>query len=182
MAESARQRMATLLNERAVVRGEVQLASGRTSDFYVDGKQVTMCSEGAELVGRLLWEATRDEEIDAVGGPEIGAIPIAVATVLQYRQQGRELEGFSVRKQAKQHGTRRSIEGRLEEGMRVVVVEDVITTGGSVLKAIDEIRRAGAEVVKVVCLVDRQEGAAETFAAAGLRYEPIYTRADLENA
>lgn len=180
MAESARARLASLIRQRAVLRGSVHLSAGGTSSFYVDGKQVTLCSEGAALVGKLLWEAIRDEQITGIGGPEIGAIPIAVATILQAHAEGRSLEGFSVRKKPKEHGTQRLIEGRLEAGKRVVVVDDVITTGTSVLGAIEEIRAVGAEVVKVMAIVDRQAGAADAFAAGGLRYEPIFTRDELE--
>jgi orotate phosphoribosyltransferase len=180
MAESARRRLASLLKERAVLQGPVQLSSGGESSFYVDGKQVTLSSEGASLVGALLWEAIRDERVDAIGGPEMGAIPMAVAAVVHAQAEGRPLEGFSVRKKPKEHGTQRLIEGRLEPGSRVVVVDDVITTGTSVLKAIHEVRAAGAEIVKVMSIVDRQAGAAEAFAAEGLRYEPIFTRDELQ--
>ena len=180
MAESARGRLASLIKERAVLRGPVQLSAGGESSFYVDGKQVTLSSEGASLVGELLWETIRDEQIDAIGGPEMGAIPMTVATVLRAHAEGSSLEGFSVRKKPKEHGTQRLIEGRLEAGDRVVVVDDVITTGTSVLKAIREIRDTGAEVVKVVAIVDRQAGAAEAIAAEGLAYEPIFTRDELQ--
>ena len=128
------------------------------------------------LLSEVLWEMTRELNIDAAGGLEVGAIPMATALAQRYALNGRPLEGFFVRKQAKDHGSKERVEGVLRAGMRVAVLDDVLTTGGSVLQAIAEIEKVGAIVVAVVCIVDRLEGARA--ALAKYPFLPIFTIRD----
>jgi orotate phosphoribosyltransferase len=129
------------------------------------------------LLAECLWQLTQDLDIQAAGGLEIGAIPLAAVLAQKYHQEGRALEGFFVRKQAKSHGSQERIEGVLPKGARVAVLDDVLTTGGSVVQAIEEIEKAGAQVVAVLCIVDRLEGAREKLAPK-YDYRPIFTIRD----
>lgn len=168
-----------LLNERSFQRGTFRLASGATSDYYIDGKMVQVFSESAHLIGEVLYERTKDLPIDALGGLEIGAVPLTTAAVISYHQHGRTMEGFWVRDKAKSHGTRKVVEGNLKPGARVAIVDDVITTGGSSIKAIKEVREMGCEVVLVLALVDRLQGAAKSFQEEGIvNYQAIFTIRD----
>lgn len=168
---------------RAACRtGAVTLAAGRTSDFYVDGKQVTLSPAGAYWFGVWILQTLADADITALGGPSIGADPITGAVVTLGHQSGRPLRGFLVRPAPKAHGLRRQIEGPLERGDRVTVVEDVVTTGRSLLQAIAAVEAAGAQVVRVLALVDRGEGGATALRAAGYEFEAVFTRADLTEA
>src|SRR6516162_9328927 len=152
MAEAWRARLLEVFKARAVSFGTFTLASGKQSSYYINSKKALFHSEAAALLGEALWERTRDLDIQAIGGLEVGAIPMATAAVLRYHQQGKELEGFFVRKQAKGHGSQERIEGVVPPGARVAVVDDVLTTGGSVLQAIEELERIGAKVAAVVCI------------------------------
>jgi orotate phosphoribosyltransferase len=176
MMSDARQRLLKAFKERAFSFGKFTLASGKESSYYVNSKKAIFQSEVVGLLGDVLWEMTRDLQIDAAGGLEVGAIPMAVALAQRYHGEGRPLEGFFVRKQPKSHGSKEMIEGVLKAGMRVAVLDDVLTTGGSVLQAIGEIEKAGAQIVSVVCIVDRLEGARE--ALAKYDYRPIFTIRD----
>lgn len=168
-----------LLNERSFQRGSFRLASGAESSYYIDGKMVEVFSESSYLIGEVLFERTKDLAIDAMGGLEVGAIPLTTAAVISYRQHGRRMEGFWVRDKVKGHGTRKAVEGNLKPGARVVIVDDVITTGGSSIKAIQEVRTMGCEVVAVLALVDRLQGAAKRFQDEGIaRFEAIFTIRD----
>ncbi len=173
-----KEELATFIKEKAVVRGERTLASGKKSDFYIDGKQVTLDSHGLLLVGKVILCQLQGIHADAIGGPTLGADPIAAAVALLSSQTGRPLKAFIVRKNAKDHGMQKMIEGpQINEGDRVVMVEDVITTGGSVLTAIKEIEKLKAVVIKVICLVDRNQGAADLLAP--YHYAPIFTLKEL---
>ncbi len=163
-----------LIKEKAVQRGERTLASGKKSDFYIDGKQVTLDPQGLLVIGKLILHMVGAAKADAIGGPTLGADPIAAAVSLLSSSSGRPIPAFIVRKEAKKHGMQKMIEGpAIKAGMRIVMVEDVITTGGSVLKAIQEVEALGAHVVKVVCLVDRNEGADQVLAQ--YNYSPIFS-------
>jgi orotate phosphoribosyltransferase len=174
---STRDRLRQLLLERAVSFGRFVLASGQESGYYINSKQFLFNAEAVWLLGDLLWDMTRDQRIPAIGGLEVGAIPMATAAALRYHENGRPLEGFFVRKQAKGHGSRDRIEGRLQPGDRVAMVDDVLTTGESVAQAIAEVEQVGAEVVTVICIVDRLQGARERLAR--YPYQPIFTIRDL---
>lgn len=168
-----------LLQSRSFQRGTFRLASGATSDYYIDGKMVEAFSESAYLIGEVLYERTKDLSIDALGGLEIGAVPLTTAAVISYHLHGRKMEGFWVRDKSKDHGTRKVVEGSLRPGSRVVILDDVITTGGSAGKAIKEVKEKGCEVVLVLALVDRLQGAAQLFQDQGIRnYQAIFTIRD----
>ena len=177
MPEPSKARLLQAFKERAVSFGRFTLASGKESTYYINSKKAIFSAEVVALLGDVLWELTRDLRIDAAGGLEVGAIPMAVALAQRYALEGRRLEGFFVRKQAKAHGSQERIEGVLQPGMRVAVLDDVLTTGGSVVQAIGEIERAGAEVAAVVCIVDRLEGARELLSPR-YQYLPIFTIRD----
>lgn len=167
-----------LIRAKAVIYGKRVLASGKTSHYYIDGKQVTLDSRGSFLTGRCIWDAMRKSKAAAVGGPTLGADPIVGSVLYEAGRDGNKLQGFIVRKEAKDHGTGKLVEGpRLAEGSRVVLVEDVITTGGSVVKAIHAVEALGAKVVQIICLVDREEGAVDTLKP--FNYTPLFSKSDL---
>ncbi len=163
----------------AVVHGEVTLSSGRTADYYVDLRRVTLDGETAPVIGRVMLELVEGWDFEAVGGLTLGADPVAVAMVHATAATGGRLDAFVVRKQGKAHGLQRLIEGSPVEGRRVVAVDDTSTTGGSVLTAVEALREAGAEVVGVAVIVDRDTGARERVEAAGLPYRYAVSAADL---
>lgn len=179
-------RLIDIIKTRSFQSGrEVKLASGRTSTYYFNMKPTMLDAEGAHLIATLILKAIADKKVDLVGGLEMGAVPIASAVAAVSHASGNPVNAFFVRKQAKEHGTKSLIEG-LPEGeslraKRVVIVEDVTTTGGSAIKAAEIVRAGGAEVVGVVTVVDRQEGAGEAFAAAGLTLTPILTLEDFKS-
>jgi orotate phosphoribosyltransferase len=178
-----RARLIEIVRARSFQVGpEMKLASGRTSTFYFNMKPTMLDAEGAWLIADLICDQLQGIDADLVGGLEMGAVPIASATAAVAHTRGRNLSAFFVRKQAKEHGTKSLIEGLARdetmEGKNVVIVEDVTTTGGSSIKAAEAIRGAGGNVVRVVTVVDRQEGAAEAFAAAGLDLKPLLTLSD----
>jgi orotate phosphoribosyltransferase len=177
MSASSRQRLLQLFKDRAVMFGTFKLASGKQTTYYINSKKALFASEVVALLGEALWDLTHDLNIQAIGGLEVGAIPMATAAVLQYHLKGRELEGFFVRKQAKAYGSQELVEGVLPPGARVAVVDDVLTTAGSVLQAIAAVEQAGAEVAAVVCIVDRLEGARERLTPK-YNFRPIFTIRD----
>ena len=182
-----RERLRELIEELAVVRGRVTLASGRQADYYVDLRRVSLHHEAAPLVGHVLLDRLEElglgpGEIDAVGGLTLGADPVATALLHAAASRGLALDAFVVRKEAKAHGLQRRIEGPDVAGRRVVVLEDTSTTGGSVLTAVEAVREAGGDVRAVAVLVDRDTGAREQVAAAGLPYHWLYGLADLHLA
>jgi orotate phosphoribosyltransferase len=171
-----RDRLQQLFRERALQFGDFTLASGQKSSYYVNSKRVLFHAEAITLLGELLYEATQDLAIEAIGGLEVGAIPMAAAALTAFHRHGKNVEGFFVRKKAKQHGSQDLIEGQVQKGDRVVVVDDVLTTGGSVIQAIRAVEDKGAKVVRVVCICDRLQGAAE--ALAGYDFRPLFTIRD----
>ena len=181
-----RARLIELIKSRSFQKGpEFKLASGKTSTFYFNMKPTMLDSEGAYLVASLILDQLEGTEADLIGGLEMGAVPIAASVAAVAFTEGRKLPAFFVRKQAKEHGTQSLIEGLMKgeslEGKKVVVVEDVTTTGGSALKAAEALKTAGAAIVSVITIVDRLDGAAETFADAGLKFEPLLTLADFRS-
>lgn len=176
-----RDRLLLLLRERAYEKRDVVLASGRRSNFYIDCRRVVMTAEGHFLVGWLLGRLIQEHcpEVVAVGGMSLGADPLASAVSLVSYLGGTPLDAFYVRKEAKKHGTGQFIEGAsaLPQGSRVVVVEDVVTTGGSSLLAVSRAREAGLEPVRIIALVDRCEGGREAIEAQ-LPLTTLFTRSD----
>jgi len=176
-----RERLRTLISREAVRYGEVTLSKGGTSHYYIDCRMVTTHPEGAFLLGEIILDMLAEEpEVAAVGGPTLGADPIVGAVCYASHCRNRPLPGFIVRKATKAHGMQKMVEGHLPQGAKVVVVEDVLTTGGSVLEAIAEVERAGATVMRVIGIVDRLQGARERFEAAGYRFTPMFTLHDLD--
>lgn len=181
MSGTERERLVELLRELSFERKKVVLASGRESDFFIDCKQTILTAEGHCLVGSLMYDALEAlPRCEAIAGVELGGCPLASAVSLTSFVRGRPLPAFYIRKEVKDHGSRKQIEGdkALIPGMPVVILEDVITTGGSTLKAVEKVKAAGARVVGVVALVDRLEGGAEAIREAGLPLVAICTRRD----
>jgi orotate phosphoribosyltransferase len=179
--EAKRGRLLALLRERSFEKKRVVLASGKESDFFIDCKQTILTAEGHALVGELMFGMLEDlPECQAVAGVELGGCPLASAVSLVSHQKGRDLPALYVRKQQKDHGSAKLVEHdkALFPGIRVVLLEDVITTGGSSLKAVSALRAAGADVVGVGALVDRQEGGSEAIREAGLAVVALTSRAD----
>ena len=179
MADS-RARLLALLTERSYSKREVVLTSGRRSDFFIDCKQTVLTAEGHVLVGEVMLDAVKSFSAQAVAGVELGGCPLASAVALTSFQHGHALDAIYVRKEAKEHGSARLLEGntRIPAGSRVAILEDVITTGGSTLKCAEKLRAAGYEVAGVVALVDRNEGGREAIEAAGLSLVTCFTRDD----
>jgi len=173
-----RERLIAIVKERSFQHGtEMKLASGRTSTFYFNMKPTMLDPQGSYLIGALVLAALEGEQIDMVGGLEMGAVPLATAVATVSHTIGRPTPAFFVRKQAKEHGTQSLIEGLAASqeiaGKRVAIVEDVTTTGTSALRAVEQVRSAGATVARVITIVDRLEGAAEAFAGQGLAFSAL---------
>jgi orotate phosphoribosyltransferase len=168
-----------LIRARSFGRGKIMLASGRESDFYFDLRPTTVHPAGATAVGELIADALEGTSAEYVGGLEAGAIPIATAVAIASHRRGGKLQAFFVRKKVKDHGARKMIEGLPKgeslSGKNIVVVEDVTTTGGSSMQAIESLREEGANIICVLTIVDRLEGAKENFAKEGLELRALYT-------
>ncbi len=173
-----KQTLLDLVRQKALKFGDFTLASGKKAKYYLDGKQVTLDSHGAKLVGEGLLELIGEKLPQAVGGMSIGADPIVGAVITLAGVLGKDLAGFMVRKEAKGHGTQKFIEGPVQPGDEVVIVEDVVTTGGSSLLAIERCEAFGLKVVKVLAIIDRMEGGAEAFTKAGYPFASLLTIRD----
>jgi orotate phosphoribosyltransferase len=178
-SKAARARLKEIIAARSFGRGEITLASGRKSDFYFNLKPTMLDPEGAALLAQLALQALADEKLDALGGLEMGAVPISGAVAALSWITGKPLPNFFVRKKPKEHGAKLLVEGLIKgeslAGKNVAIVEDVTTTGESALKAANAAQESGAKVGLVLTIVDRQEGAAETFSKAGLRFRALFT-------
>jgi len=181
-----RARLIEIVKERSFSTGtSTKLASGRTSSFYFNMKPTMLHPEAAHLIGTLIGQRLAEENVDMIGGLEMGAVPLASAVAAVSGASGNSpLPAFFVRKQSKEHGTQALIEGLAPgesmDGKRLCVVEDVTTTGGSALKAVDTLKAAGAEIALVLTIVDRQEGAIEAFAAAGVAFDALLRLEDFQ--
>ena len=180
-----RDRLAGIIFNRSFGRGKVILASGKESDFYFDMKPTMLDPEGASLIAHQLFDAVKDIETDYVGGLEMGAVPITGGLCQVSFEKGRPIRGFFVRKQAKGHGAKKLVEGLTKDetlkGKKLIIVEDVTTTGESAFKAIEACREAGATVILVISIVDRQDGAAEFFKSRGINFTSLYQASDFLN-
>jgi orotate phosphoribosyltransferase len=179
---ASRARLFDIIHTRSFGYGEITLASGRKSNFYFNLKP-TMCDpEGAALLAELTFDALREDKLDYVGGLEMGAVPLAGAIAQLSWLKNHPIAAFFVRKKAKEHGARLGVEGLAKgetlQGKRIVIIEDVTTTGGSAIKALDAVREAGGDVVLVYTMVDREEGATENFAKAGVPFRALYKAAE----
>lgn len=178
-----RQRLKEILLEKSYREGIFKLSSGKESDFYIDGKQTTLSAEGAYLCGKLIFEIMKNnsEPIGAVGGMTLGADPLVTAASMVSFLEKAPVPAFIVRKESKGHGTEQYIEGlkNMPVGCTVALLEDVVTTGGTLLKVIDRVEAQGFKVGLVITVVDRQEGGAETLAEKGYPLKSIFTRAEL---
>jgi len=174
-------RLRDILKQRSIAFGDFVLSSGQHSPYYVDARKTTMSAEGLDLIGRIGLELIRTRGWNAVviGGLTMGADPVAYAVARASVDHPPILDAFSVRKAAKDHGTRRQIEGNFQPGARVVIAEDVITSGGSALQAIESIRAAGGQVIGVLALVDRLQGGRQAIEAVGVEVASITTITEL---
>lgn len=182
-AAAGRNRLIAIIKERSFQTGpEIKLASGRSSTFYFNMKPTMLHAEGANLIANLILEQIGATDVELVGGLEMGAVPIASAVAAVAHARGNAIDAFFVRKQAKEHGTKSLVEGLPKgvtmAGKKLVIVEDVTTTGGSALKAAEALRAEGATILRVITIVDRQEGAAAAFASAAIDFQPILTLKD----
>jgi orotate phosphoribosyltransferase len=175
-----RERLLDLFCEVAYREGDFLLSSGQRSTYYINGKQITLHPQGGLATGRILLPLIPSETV-AVAGLTLGADPIVTATSVVAAYEGRSLAALIVRKEAKGHGTQAYIEGpTLTENSSVVVLEDVVTTGQSAMKAVDRLRNAGYQVEEVISLVDRQQGGAEFYQQQGLKFKAVFTIQDLQ--
>ncbi|MGW8195697.1 MAG: orotate phosphoribosyltransferase [Desulforhopalus sp.] len=178
-----RQRLKEILLDKSYRKGTFTLTSGKTSDFYIDGKQTTLSAEGAYLCGKLLFGLLQKSPvpIEAVGGMTLGADPLVTAVSIASFLGDNPIPAFIVRKEAKGHGTGNYIEGlkNMPQGCTVALLEDVVTTGGTLLKVIERVEAAGFKIGLIATLVERQEGGTESLAAAGYRLEALFTRQQL---
>ena len=174
-----KEKLFNLLNQEALKRGKFVLSSGKESNYYLDGRIITLSAQGAYLVASLILDMLKGEVLDAIGGPTLGADPItgALAAVSYINKQ--PIKTFIVRKQAKEHGTQQQVEGpALKKGNRVVLVDDVATSGKAILEAKQALDKIGVIAEKAIVIVDRNQGAAENLAKAGLKLESIFKIAD----
>ncbi len=182
---TSRLRALSLIRERSFFRARITLASGKESDFYFDMKPSMLHPEGANLLAELILEKLGGMAVDYVGGLALGAIPLIGPVSMLSHVRGRGIPGFFVRKDVKDHGTRRKVDGLAPgetlAGKKVAILEDVTTTGGSAMIAAQAARDAGAEIAMVLSVVDRQEGAREFFAAHGIRFDAVFTAGEFLN-
>ena len=175
-----RQGLLDLFCQLAYKEGDFVLSSGQRSSYYINGKQVTLHPQGALAIGRLLLSLLPEDTL-AVAGLTLGADPIVTAVSVVSAYENRPLPGLIIRKEAKGHGTRAYIEGpSLPDAAKVVVLEDVVTTGQSAMKAVDRLRNAGYEVEQVIALVDRQQGGAEFYQQTGLKFQAVFSIQDIQ--
>lgn len=157
----------------ALTYGEFTLSSGQKSSYYFDGRRLTLDPEGAYLVGKAILDVLRDDDLQAIGGPTLGADPIVTAVALISHMEGRSLPAFIVRKEAKEHGKKQAIEGPLAKGSRVAIVDDVCTTGGALFWAIEAAEAAGCTVVKVLAILDRGQGGRKELLRRGYTFKAL---------
>jgi len=169
-----RQRLFDILLEQSLQFGDFTLSSGAKSKYYIDVRRTSLHPEGSLLIAKFLFPVLRDAGVEAVGGLTLGADPIAGAVALWSRLQGAPMSGFIVRKESKAHGASRRIEGPFREGMKVAIIDDVITKGGSALTAFESVRDAGGDIRLVACVVDRGEGGPEEFQGRGVAFHSVF--------
>jgi orotate phosphoribosyltransferase len=182
MNQELKERLMKLLIEKSFKYSDEQvfkLASGRMSNYYIDCRKTTHAAEGKYLIGSIIFDMIRDLDVQAIGGLTMGADPVACAVSHAAFLGGRNIASFSVRKEQKEHGMKKQVEGDVQAGDRVVIVDDVITTGGSTIRAIEAARAEGLAVVKVIALVDREEGGRQEIEKQVADVAAVCTRTDL---
>lgn len=180
--DNARQTLLELLARESYIERKLTLASGRSSDYYIDCKRTLYLPQGAFLAGELMLELILAERIEQLGGMAAGALPLTDAVITAAYRKAADITGFFVRKEIKAHGTQQRIEGAFRSARRTGVIDDTITTGGSSLEAVSAIKTAGGSVSAAFALVDRGEGASETFAGHGLKYSYLFTAEEVRAA
>jgi orotate phosphoribosyltransferase len=179
MPQNDRDHLRQMLLDRSMRFGEFVLSSGATSNYYIDVRKTSLHPEGLKLISALFWEQLRNDDITAVGGLTLGADPLVAGVMWHSHGEGRPLEGFLVRKAAKEHGTRGQVEGNLAGHKRVAILDDVITSGESSIIAAEAAESYKAEVVRVLAVVDRGQGASQIFQQRGYPFTPLFTIGDL---
>lgn len=174
-----REELKKILKERSILKGDFTLASGRKSTYYINGKMTSLYSRGLFIAARLLLDLLEDTDYDAFAGPTIGADPIIGALLVLSAERGEEREGLLVRKESKEHGTKKLVEGNLQAGMKVIILEDTVTTGGSLLKAAGAVEDGGGKIAGIYVIVDREEGARESIAGAGYSFTSLFRVSEL---
>ena len=169
------QRLIELVREKALETGEFTLASGKKANFYLDCRKLTLDSEGANQIAAGIWELIKNDLPDAVGGMAVGSVPIATSVICLAGRHDARLSGFFVRKDTKQHGTGKQVEGPVRPGQSAIIVEDVVTTGGSSLSAIETGRAFGLTIEKAITVIDRGQGGAEAFRSVGVELLSLLT-------
>lgn len=179
--QDVKRRLAGLLFEKSYIEGEITLTSGKKSDYYFDCKQTALHPEGSWCIGTLFLDLLSGLDVQGVGGMTLGADPLVSSVTVLSHVAGWPLPGFIVRKEAKGHGTGRYLEGlgNFRPGMKVAMLEDVVTTGGTLLKACERVRAEGLEIVAVCAILDREEGGRENLAKAGYGLKAVFTRSEL---
>jgi len=175
-----RTRLRDIIAQKSLLSGSFTLASGKASGYFFDMKKTMFDPEGASLTGELLCDLIAKEDIQAVGGLEMGAVPIALAIAMKSQERGKPIDAFFVRKEVKDHGTAKLIDGNFAPGNKVLVLEDVTTTGGSAMKAVSAVRAQGGKVEKIVTIVDRLEGARDNLKKEGLELISLFTNDDFK--
>ncbi|UCG34935.1 MAG: orotate phosphoribosyltransferase [Candidatus Omnitrophota bacterium] len=174
-----RKQLLSLLRKDAYFKKRVVLSSGRVSNFYIDVRRVSLTSKGIYLISRLIWDIIKKDRISAVGGPTLGADPLVAGVCMVAWKSKKNLKSFLVRKSPKKHGRQKLIEGKeLKPGEKVVVVDDVATSGGSLIKAIEVLKQEKVKVIKAITVVDREEGAKEALARLGCPLVSLFKKAD----
>ncbi len=185
MANAIKQRLIALLLEKSYRYTEeptFKLASGKLSNYYIDCRKTTYSPEGQFLIGNIIFEMIKDLNADAIGGLTMGADPISCSVAFASHINKNDIGSFAIRKERKEHGMQKQVEGDVKEGNRVIIIDDVITTGGSTIKAIEAAKREGLEIVKVIVLVDREEGGKEKILEHASEVEAVVTKSELQEA
>jgi len=179
VSQSTRERLKKILIEQSLLKGDFLLASGQRSSFYLDVRRTSLHPEGAALCAELFLEALSDLDVASVGGPVLGAAPLVGSLASESFRRGRPLPTFLVRREPKGHGTAKLLEGHFAPGSQVALIEDVVTTGSSLLRALAVVRGEGAIVPRVVSVVDREQGGAEAFAENQVEYRWLFKASEL---
>lgn len=177
-SKKIKQELLKVLNKKSIIRGQITLSSGKKSSYYIDAKMTSLDNQGAVLAAKLF--SSQLKGIDSIGGPTLGADPFLGAILYECWRKKKTMGAFIVRKKLKTHGTQKLIEGPLKPGQNVAIIEDVITTGGSVYQAIKTVEDFGAKVIKVLTLVDREEGGVDFLEKKGYPVFPVFKKSHLD--